>query len=82
MDLSHYPTDMDWMPGTKGAGDICAIAFANGSFQLVTKIGKVEKDVKDAHKGAVRVLDGCGNIRMTPSDVFCLRFRPPHHEIC
>jgi len=56
LDLTKYPTDMDWMPGTRGVNDILAIGYADGSFELVTKLGKVEKAVPDSHKGAVTAL--------------------------
>ena len=55
-EMKKYPTDMDWMPGTRGVNDIFAIGFADGSFELITKLGKVEKSVADAHKGAVTSL--------------------------
>jgi intraflagellar transport protein 80 len=54
MELDQYPTDMDWVPGTKGVNDMFALGFADGSYKLITKVGKVEKHVTDAHKGAVK----------------------------
>lgn len=56
MDLTKFPTDMDWQPGTRGVNDTVAIGYADGSFELVTKLGKVDKSVADAHKGAVTSL--------------------------
>jgi len=41
------------MPGTRGVNDIFAIGYADGSFELITKLGKIEKAVADSHKGAV-----------------------------
>ncbi len=41
---------------TKGVNDVCAVGFIDGSFKLITKLGKIEKVVSDAHKnGAVRL---------------------------
>jgi len=56
IDLTKYPTDMDWMPGTRGVNDQFAISYADGSFDLITKLGKTEKSVSDAHKGAITAL--------------------------
>lgn len=54
MELEQYPTYLDWSPTSKGINDIFAIGFIDGSFKLISKIGKVEKVVSDAHKnGAV-----------------------------
>ncbi len=54
MELDLFPTDLDWLPMTKGVNDVFAIGFIDGSFRLITKLGKVEKVVADAHKnGAV-----------------------------
>lgn len=63
MDLQKYPTDMDWMPGTRGVNDVFAIGYADGSFEIVTKLGKVEKSVAEAHKGAV-------NLKFFPSTIW------------
>jgi len=50
--LESYPTDIDY-PISKALNDCFAIGFGDGSFKLVTKLGKLEKNVTDAHKGAV-----------------------------
>ena len=40
---------------TKGVNDLFAIGFIDGSYKLITKLGKVDKVVPDAHKnGAVK----------------------------
>jgi len=56
MDLESYATDSDWQPGAKGANDLLAVGFADGSFKLITKLAKTEKTVPDAHKGAITSL--------------------------
>ena len=53
MDFENYPTELDWLPVAKGQTDLLAVGFADGSFQLITKFGKVEKTVSEAHKKAV-----------------------------
>jgi WD40 repeat protein len=52
LELDSYPTDIDF-PISKALSDCFAIGFGDGSFKLVNKIGKVEKSVQEAHKGAV-----------------------------
>lgn len=36
----------------KGVNEIVAIGFSDGSFKLITKMGKLDKDIKGAHKDA------------------------------
>jgi len=36
----------------KGINELVAIGFSNGSLKLITKTGKVDKEIKDAHKDA------------------------------
>ena len=39
---------------SKGVNEMMAIGFVDGSFKLITKLGKIDKVVADAHKnGAV-----------------------------
>jgi WD40 repeat protein len=52
LELESYPTDIDF-PISKALSDCFAIGFGDGSFRLVNKVGKVEKSVVEAHKGAV-----------------------------
>jgi hypothetical protein len=33
--------------------DCFAVGFVDGSFRLITKTGKLEKNVTEAHKGAL-----------------------------
>jgi len=53
MDLDSYAVDHDWVPLVKGVSDLVAIGFADGSFKLYNKNGKLEKNVSDAHKKSV-----------------------------
>jgi len=50
---------MDWLPAAnKGINELVAIGFSNGSIKLITKTGKLDKEIKDAHKdAAVRLFD-------------------------
>lgn len=52
MELDQYPTDIDF-PTSKSLNDAFAIGFVDGSFRIVTKVGRTEKTVQDAHKGAL-----------------------------
>ena len=49
MELENYPTDIEWLPMIKGVSDLFAIGFVDGSFKLITKLGKVEKTVIKNH---------------------------------
>lgn len=37
---------------SKGVNELLAIGFSDGSFKLITRTGKLDKDVKGAHKDA------------------------------
>ena len=52
MDIDTPVLAMDWMPG-KGAQEILALACSDGSFKLVSKAGRVEKSVGEAHMTAI-----------------------------
>jgi hypothetical protein len=45
MDLETYAVDHDWAPFSKGASDILAVGFADGTIKLINKNGKVEKHI-------------------------------------
>jgi intraflagellar transport protein 80 len=54
MDLDGAVVDFDWFSGaTKGTNEVFAMACVDGSFKLVSKLGRVEKSIPDAHVGAV-----------------------------
>jgi len=44
---------MDWMPTGKGAAEVLALGCSDGSFKLVSKTGRIEKSVAEAHSGAI-----------------------------
>ena len=52
MELDQFPTDIDY-PISKALNDCFAVGFVDGSFKLITKSGKIEKIVQEAHKGAL-----------------------------
>lgn len=53
MDIDIPVVDMDWFPTGKGASELVALACSDGSFKLVSKAGRVEKSVAEAHQGAI-----------------------------
>lgn len=57
MDIKTPVIDFDWFSGaTKGVNEAFAMACSDGSFKLISKTGREEKSVADAHAGAVRFL--------------------------
>lgn len=55
IELEHYPTFLEWNPTSKGVNDIFALGFINGSFRIYSKLGKLEKEVKEAHKNGALI---------------------------
>lgn len=54
LELDTYAVDHDWMPFSKGASDILAVGFTDGSIKLINKNGKVDKHINtDTHKKSV-----------------------------
>ena len=53
MDIDVPVTDMDWFPTGKGTNEQVALACSDGSFKLVSKAGRVDKNVNEAHAGAI-----------------------------
>ena len=53
MDIEVPVMDMDWLPSGKGPAEVVALACSDGSFKLVTKAGRVEKNITDAHASAI-----------------------------
>ncbi len=45
--------DMDWLPTGKGANEVVALACSDGSFKLVSKAGRIEKSISEAHASAI-----------------------------
>lgn len=53
MDIETPVLAMDWFPSGKGASEILAIACSDGSFKLISKAGRIEKSVAEAHQSAI-----------------------------
>lgn len=53
IELDSYAGDHDWIPQSKGSSDLLAVGYADGSFKLFNKSGKLEKSVPDAHKKSI-----------------------------
>lgn len=57
-DVDAYITDMHWFPSynkraNPSAMSLFVVSCADGSFKLVSGAGRIEKDIKEAHKGAI-----------------------------
>jgi intraflagellar transport protein 80 len=44
---------MDWFPIAKGSQEVLALGCADGSFKLISKAGRIEKSVAEAHQSAI-----------------------------
>lgn len=53
MDIDTPVLAMDWYPSGKGSQEVLAVACSDGSFKLVSKAGRVEKSVAEAHATAI-----------------------------
>lgn len=53
MDVDVPAVDLDWLPSGKGANEVVALACSDGSFKLVSKAGRIEKSVSEAHASAI-----------------------------
>ena len=49
MDIDAEPICMDWFPTAKGAQEFFALGCADGTFKMISRAGRVEKSVNDAH---------------------------------
>lgn len=47
---------MDCFNAAKGDSDRIAVGFVSGEIKMVSRFGKVEKSIPDAHKGSVTAL--------------------------
>lgn len=57
-DLDSFVTDMHWFPSynkraNPSAMSLFVVACVDGSFKLISGTGRIEKDIKEAHKGAI-----------------------------
>jgi intraflagellar transport protein 80 len=53
LELEAPVLDLDWLPSGKGAAEVVALACSDGSFKLVSKAGRVEKSISEAHASAI-----------------------------
>ena len=53
MDLENYCTSCEWSNISKMGGELLAIGGSDGSLTLVSKSGKIEKKVENAHSTAI-----------------------------
>jgi len=53
LDLEIQVTDMAWQPAARGSAESLMIACTDGSFKKLSRAGRVEKSVPQAHTGAV-----------------------------
>ena len=53
MDIDANVICMDWFPVAKGSQEVLALGCADGSFKLISKAGRVEKSVAEAHASAI-----------------------------
>ena len=51
--MENYITYMDWSPNSKSGNEILAIGTSEGVLKLISKAGKTDKTVNDAHNTAV-----------------------------
>ena len=53
-----FCTELRWLPSAQGRkeAEVFVLGCTDGSFKLISKAGRVEKVVSDAHKGAVTTL--------------------------
>jgi len=49
MDIDYSVICMDWFPIAKGSQEVLAMGCADGSFKLLSKTGRIEKNVPEAH---------------------------------
>ena len=53
MDIDAQAICMDWYPTAKGSQEFFALGCADGSFKMIQRSGRVEKNVADAHQTAI-----------------------------
>ncbi len=53
MEIDQPVLALDWFPSGKGSNEVLAMACSDGSFKLVSKAGRVEKSVAEAHASAI-----------------------------
>jgi intraflagellar transport protein 80 len=53
MEIDASVITMDWLPTVKGSQEVMAVGCADGSFKLIAKAGRIEKNVAEAHSSAI-----------------------------
>ena len=53
MDLDNFFTAMEWGPNLKSGNEALALGTSDGQLKIVSRTGKLEKVVNDAHTTAV-----------------------------
>lgn len=53
MDIDTNVICMDWFPSSKGSQEVLALGCADGSYKIISKAGRVEKSVAEAHQSAI-----------------------------
>ena len=53
MEIDANVLTMDWFPTAKGSQEVMAVGCADGSFKLINKQGRTEKNVPEAHSSAI-----------------------------
>lgn len=75
MEIEGLATEHDWISHSKSSSEVFAVGFADGSFRIYNKAGKVEKTVQDAHSKSIISLKWShdGNTLATTSQDGCLK---------
>ena len=53
MEIDAQVITMDWFPTAKGSQEVMAVGCADGTFKLINKQGRTEKNVPEAHASAI-----------------------------
>lgn len=53
MDIDAQVISMDWFPIAKGSQELLSLGCSDGSFKLISKAGRIEKNVMEAHQTAI-----------------------------
>jgi hypothetical protein len=77
--------DIDWYSGaSKGQNEIFAMCTVEGAFSLITKLGRVEKTIPEAHEGAVNFRLSLDHLHSVESGWNCYRYfwrRRQHQDL-
>ena len=49
MDIDACAICMDWFPTAKGSSEFFAVGCADGTVKFVSKAGRIEKNMAEAH---------------------------------